>query len=224
MSEFRGTGPQGHRARMRARVLAAGAGSLADYEALEMLLFFGIPRRDTKPLAKALINQFGSLFEVLRAPGSQLRAAGLSDDAIRAIRLPAIAAERLASHELRARPFLGDWDHLLTYLDIGRSGAIEGQLRVLFLDNRNHLIADEAIEDGAVAEVAQAVMRRALTLHATALIGLEVTRGDLQSRAEARSALAGTLMMGGVALSIALHDVMIVGRGEWISLRQDNLF
>lgn len=221
-STFSNTGPQGHRARMRARVLAAGAQSLADYEVLEMLLFFGIPRRDTKPLAKALINEFGSLFAVLRAPTRALRAASLSDDAIRALRLVPVMAERLAGAEARARPPLGNWDQLLGYLDLALQGAVPGQFRVLFLDNRNMLLADEAIAEADRDDMTRAIFRRALALHATALIAIQPSDGtDLSDQADVRADLVSKMALRSGALSITVHDVMIVGPGNWLSLRQE---
>ncbi|GEL63990.1 JAB domain-containing protein [Kozakia baliensis] len=217
---FRGTGPQGHRARMRARILVNGAETLADYEVLEMLLFFGIPRRDTKPLAKGLIQHFGSLFEVFRAQGKELHAFGLSDAAIRALRLPAIAAERLAGAEARVRPMLGNWAQLLAYVEIAILGAKPGQLRILYLDNRNRLLADEPIETDAITAP---IFCRALSLHATALIGLELAETDMLKNAKRRARLAKQIEQEAQYLAITLHDVMIMGEGTPISLRQEGL-
>lgn len=222
MSEtrFTSTGPQGHRARMRARVLGHGASTLADYELLEMLLFLGIPRRDTKPLAKALLQQFGSLIGVCRAPGRLLREAGLPDDAIRALRFPAIAAERLAGAEIRARPVLGNWEQLLAYLDSAMLGAAAGQLRLFYLDNRNRLLADELFdEEGGIA----AALRRALTLQATALIGFEMGReGDAPPVCGGgRAALLRRLDDAARPLALTLHDAILIDGNGPRSFRQE---
>ncbi|GBR37627.1 DNA repair protein RadC [Neoasaia chiangmaiensis NBRC 101099] len=205
---------------MRARILANGASSLADYELLEMLLFFGIPRRDTKPMAKALLQRFGTLLDVFRATRHALGEMGLSEDAIRAIRLPAIAAERLSGAETRIRPGLGNWAQLSAYVDIALLGAVKGQLRILFLDNRNRLIADEPV---VVADGPSPVLRRALTLNATALIGLAYMPQAPLAWARDHAIAIRDLEDGARVLSIALHDVMVAGEGEPISLRQEGL-
>lgn len=217
----RGTGPQGHRARMRARVLNTGARTLADYEILEMLLFAGVPRKDTKPLAKGLIGHFGSLVEVFRAPTQALRSAGLKDDAIRVLRLPGVAAERLASSEQRERPTLSNWDQLVTYLDQALEGGVSGQFRLLYLDNRNRLLADEAAPDADTpTKRNRAIAIRALALHATALIGFYVHPTE---RPEDLSQAARQLDFAMRPLSITLHDVLITGEGPPSSMRQGGL-
>ncbi|KXV64917.1 JAB domain-containing protein [Gluconobacter oxydans] len=217
----RGTGPQGHRARMRARVLANGAHTLADYEILEMLLFAGVPRKDTKPLAKGLIAHFGSLVDVFRAPTQALRAAGLKDDAIRVLRLPGVAAERLASSEQRERPTLSNWEQLMAYLEQALEGGIPGQFRLLYLDNRNRLLADEAApEADSLAERNRAIAIRALALHATALIGFHIRPKE---RPADLSQSARQLDFAMRPLSIMLHDVLITNEGRPSSLRQEGL-
>jgi DNA repair protein RadC len=221
---FRSTGPAGHRARMRERLLSRGAEALADYEILEMLLFLGIPRRDTKPLAKALINRFGSLSDVLCAPPELLAAAGLGDEAVAVLRMPQQASLRLAAAEARARPVLNNWDRLLEYFDTALAGAMPGQLRGLLLDNRNRLLADELLDD-APDRLPQALAGRALALHATALILVRVLpAGPVEKSLPKRdAALAATLSKALSALSIVLHDHMLVGGGSWVSLRQKGM-
>ncbi|GBR15266.1 JAB domain-containing protein [Gluconobacter frateurii] len=218
----RGTGPQGHRARMRTRVETNGAETLADYEILEMLLFLGIPRKDTKPLAKGLISHFGSLINVFRAPTRDLRNAGLNDDTIRALRLPSVAAERLASAESRERPVLGNWPQLTSYLETTLQGAVPGQLRILYLDNRNRLLADEAApKEEDITFLNRAIAIRALALHATAIIGLHV-QPTLKS--PALSTAARTLETALKQLSIVLHDILLSNEDKKLSsLRQEGL-
>jgi DNA repair protein RadC len=239
---FSSTGPHGHRRRMRERLLGVGAASLADYELLEMLLFLGIARRDTKPLAKSLINSFGSLAAVLSAPCEALsREGGLSDECVALIRLPELAAVRLSAAEARDRPVLNNWERLLAYFETALTGAIPGQLRILFLDNRNRLLADEVIEDastiipgtsgpgtsGAAPEpdTSRLAMRRALDLHATALLLVRVVPpGPLAKPALAREAALGArLAKAASPLAIVLHDHMLVGGDNWVSLRQKGL-
>lgn len=217
----RGTGPQGHRARMRTRVLTNGASTLADYEVLEMLLFAGLPRKDTKPLAKGLIGHFGSLVGVFRAQTQALRAAGLKDDAIRVLRLPGVAAERLASSEQRERPTLSNWEQLVAYLEQALEGGVPGQFRLLYLDNRNRLLADEtAPEAETLTQRNRAIAIRALALHATALIGFHVRPTE---RPSDLSQSARQLDFAMRPLSITLHDVLVTGDGHPSSLRQEGL-
>ena len=227
---FASTGPSGHRARMRERLLQRGPEALADYEILEMLLFLGIPRRDTKPLAKELINRFGSLPAVLTAtPETLSLRGGLSDDAVAVLRMPEAAAQRLASAESRSRPILNNWDRLLEYFDTALAGSAPGQLRALLLDNRNRLLADELVAGGAVAgepdALPQLLAGRALALHATALILVRVVaQGPIEKALPKRdAALCAEIGRALAMLSITLHDHMLVGGGSWVSLRQKGL-
>ena len=223
--DFASTGPHGHRARMRERLLSRGPEALADYEILEMLLFLGIPRRDTKPLAKELINRFGSLSAVLTAePEALARAGGLGTEAIAVLRLPEAAAARLAAAEARTRPVLNNWDRLLEYFDTALAGATPGQLRALLLDNRNRLLADEPVADEPDG-LPQRLAGRALALHATALILVRVIPdGPVEKGLAKREAgLCAGIAKAVALLSITLHDHMLVGGGTWISLRQKGL-
>jgi len=134
-SPFPSTGPHGHRSRMREKLLARGAGALADYELLEMLLFFAQPKGDTKPLAKAVINRFGSFAAVLTAPERELFATpGLGPHSVAAIKLVQASALRLARAEAMELPVLGNWDRLMDYLTAALSREKVEQFRVLFLD------------------------------------------------------------------------------------------
>jgi len=206
---------------MRARVRANGAHTLADYEILEMLLFACVPRKDTKPLAKGLIGHFGSLLDVFRAPTHALRTAGLKDDAIRVLRLPGVAAERLASSEQRERPTLSNWEQLTAYLAQALEGGIPGQFRLLYLDNRNRLLADEvAPETNSLADRNRAIAIRALALHATALIGFHI---HPKERPADLSQSARQLDFAMRPLSITLHDVLVTGEGRPVGFRQEGL-
>ncbi|MFC0407306.1 JAB domain-containing protein [Roseomonas elaeocarpi] len=201
---------------MRTRLLGGGAEALPDYEVLEMLLFLGIPRRDTKPLAKSLINQLGGLPEVLSADPRHLRRLELGLDSIAAIKLVEAAADRLARAEQVERPVLRSWDGLMRYLD-DAAAPPEGA-RVLFLDNRNRLLADEAAEPGFPP---RAVLRRALALHATALILLTQRPGG--ALREADVATTEALRRAGAVLSVTLHDHLVVGGAAPLSLRREEL-
>ena len=224
---FASTGPWGHRGRMRDKLLQRGPDALADYEMLEMLLFLALPRGDTKPLAKAVINRFGSFAAVLAAPDQALRATpGLNTQAVVALKLAHASALRLARSEVTERPVLGDWDTLMGYLGaaVARDGA--EQVRILFLDSRNRLLADEAQETAAAIVAGlhpREVARRALELHATALILVRsqpereptASQGEIQATARLREAAQ--------ALSIVVHDHVVLGRGRWLSFRSEGL-
>lgn len=224
---FASTGPYGHRKRMRERVIARGASVLADYELLEMMLFFGVPRGDTKPQAKALINQFGSFAGVLSTPVAALKDAGMNSDSIAALRLSSLAARRLGGAEARERPHLGNWEALLGYFDTALEGAVPGQLRVLFLDNKNRLLADEAVcgtssQGRETQREAADILRRALEVHATALILIRLCgEGSVPEKVIGLDEpLARELMRAGGFLAITLHDVFALHGGSWASLKQ----
>jgi DNA repair protein RadC len=134
----------GHRMRLRERFLEAGAAALADYELIELVLFRAIARRDCKPLAKALLARFGSFAEVVSASRERLKeVAGLSDAAITELKIVQAAAGRLARGELKARHVLSSWSSVLDYCRTVMAYGEREEFRVLFLDKRNHLIADE---------------------------------------------------------------------------------
>lgn len=222
---FDSTGPAGHRGRMREKLLSRGPEALADYEILEMLLFLAIARRDTKPLAKQLINSFGSLAGVLSAsPAALAVTGGLGPDAIAVLQLPEEAARRLAGPERRTTPILNNWDRLLEYLHQALVGAVPGQLRALLLDNRNRLLADETVQ-GEPEHVPHVLAGRALTLHATALILIRVVPAGIPDKAllKREAVLAGAVRTAVSLLSVIVHDHMLVGMGNWISLTQKGL-
>ncbi len=224
---FSSTGPQGHRGRLREKLLERGPEALADYELLEMLLFFAFKQGDTKPLAKALINRFGSFAGVLAAPQLALiETDGLGPHSVAAIKLVQAAALRMAQAEIREQPVLGNWDRLMDYLQAALARERVEQFRVLFLDPRNQLLADEAQGRGTVNHTPvypREVCKRALELHATAIILVHnhpsgdptPSREDIEMTREVQQAVA--------ALGIALHDHVIVGNGKWTSLRQQKL-
>jgi DNA repair protein RadC len=221
---FASTGPHGHRGRMRDRVLERGTASLADYELLEMLLFLANPRGDTKPLAKRLINHFGTFGAAVSASGEALLALeGVGKHVATTLLTVREAAERLGRAELMTRPLLNNWDRLIAYLNTVLAHEPIEHFRVLFLDTRNRLLADEQQAKGTVNHTPvypREVVRRALELHATALILVHnhpsgdptPSRDDIEMTREVKGATT--------ALGIALHDHIIIGPGGWRSLRQ----
>jgi DNA repair protein RadC len=164
----------GHRERLRERFYGAGPEALSDYELLEMALFPALPRRDTKPLAKALLKQFGSFAEVIHAPVARLREVdGIGEASINQINLLAAAASRVAKGEIGRKIALSSWNDVIAYCRTGMAFAEKEQFRLLFLDKRNQLIADEIQQTGTVDHTPvypREVIKRALELSATALI------------------------------------------------------
>ena len=219
---FGSTGPQGHRGRMRARLLSSGPDGLADYELVEMLLFLGVPRRDTKPFAKALINRFGDLLHTLSAPPPALSDAGLNDDSLRVWGLVQEAGARLARAETISRPLLNTPERLLDYLDVPRRVARPAHLAALFLNNRNQLLADEAC-DAAPGGTVQHLARRAIHLHATAIVLVRSRPGSRPGCVPEDKDLVRDCRRAGKALSLVLHDHLVIGQGEPFSFREFHL-
>jgi DNA repair protein RadC len=218
---------EGHRARLRARLLNAGPDSLADHELLEMTLFIALPRRDTKPIARALITRFGSYAAAIAAPLRDLRAVeGVGEAGAAALKTVQAAALRLSRAEVMDRPVLANWNGLMAYLNAVLARERVEQLRLLFLDGRNRLLADEAQGQGTINHIPvypREVVRRALELHATAIILVHnhpsgdptPSRADIDMTREIKAAAA--------TLGIVLHDHVIVGNGRWLSFRREGL-
>jgi DNA repair protein RadC len=164
----------GHRERLRGRFREAGSDAVSDYELLELVLFRALPRRDVKPLAKALIGKFGSFAEVIAAPPQRLaEVSGLGEAAITEFKIVEAAARRLARGEVKKRHVLGSWSAVLEYCRAAMAFADKEQFRILFLDKRNQLIADEVQQVGTVDHTPvypREVVKRALELSATAVI------------------------------------------------------
>lgn len=218
---------KGHRERLRQRLLKGGAEALADYEVLEYLLFAAIKQGDTKPIAKALIERFGSLAGVLNADTSALqRVKGVGETSAAALKIVAVAARRMARNEVSEKPVLGSWQPLIDYLSIDMAHLTVERVRVLYLDTKNRLIDDHHAAEGSIDEAAihpREVIRRAMDLGASALILVhnhpsgspEPSRADIQITK--RIAEAGRL------LGVTLHDHVIVGREGHVSMRAKGL-
>lgn len=220
-------GAEGHRARMRLRLLTAGPDALADHEMLEMILFLALPRRDTKPVARLLLDRFGSFAAAIAAPVQDLRGVeGLGEAGTAALKLVQAGALRLARAEVLNRPVLNNWDRLMSYLNAVLAREKIEQFRVLFLDNRNRLVADEAQARGTVNHTPvypREVVKRALELHATALILVHNHPSGDPTPSEEDIAMTREVKMAAAALSIVLHDHVIVGNGKWLSFRKEGL-
>lgn len=209
---------------MRTRLLAGGPSGLADYELLEMLLFLSIPRRDTKPLAKAIINRFGDLYRSLNATATDLRKAGLDQVGIGLMDLVREAARRLANAEVVSRPLLKDAEGLAAYLDLPTRSQRPPHLAVLLLNNRNQLLADLPFtETQEPAEITEAVGRRAVEIHASALIIASFRLHAPPALTDRDRVLTRRVQRAGKLLSITLHDHFIFGNGRVESLKRHGL-
>jgi DNA repair protein RadC len=220
-------GVEGHRERLRTRLLTAGAEALADHELLEAVLFLAILRRDTKPVARALIARFGSFAAVIAAPPAELATVqDVGPSAIAAIKTVQAAALRLARAEVMQRPVLNNWDRLMDYLNAVLARERIEHFRVLFLDARNRLLADEAQSRGTVNHTPvypREVVRRALELHATALILVHNhPSGDPTPSAD-DIAMTREIRDAARPLSVVLHDHVVIGNGRWLSFRREGL-
>lgn len=224
---FASTGPHGHRARMREKLLERGPDALADYELLEMLLFFAMPKGDTKPLAKALINRFGSFANVLAAPQQALLdTRGLGIHSVSAMKLVQAAALRMARAEVMERPVLNTWDRLIEYLTAAMAREKTEVFRVLYLDSKNRLIADEAQARGTVNHTPvypREVVKRALEVHATALILCHNHPSGDPSPSRSDIEMTRMVKEAAAVLSVTLHDHLIIGNGRWLSFRAEGL-
>ncbi len=199
---------------MRTRLLAA-AGALADYEILEMVLFLGIPRGDTKPRAKALINRFGSLAAALSAPRPALDDAEVPMRAAEAFALVADAAKCLAQAERIERVVLSDWDALDRYLDAPARSLRPPGSGALLLNNRNQLLGECRFDDPEdPARVTRQLLRHALDRYATAAI-LWRNGGATPPRVSAAdTAMLSHVRRAAGAVSVAVHDMVVMGAGD----------
>ncbi len=213
----------GHRERLRERFLNGGNDALADYELLELVLFRAIARRDVKPLAKDLLKQFGSFAEVVSAPIERLKSvAGLGEAAITELKIVEAAAHRLARGQVQNRPVLSSWSSVLDYCRTAMAFAAKEQFRVLFLDKRNRLIADEVQQEGTVDHTPvypREVVKRALELSATAVILVHNHPSGDPSPSRADIEMTKQIIEVAKPLGIEVHDHIIVGRDGHASLR-----
>jgi len=213
----------GHRKRLRDRFLAAGADALADYELLEMILFGARPRGDMKPLAKQLLRRFGSFPEVIAAPPELLRKIdGVGDAVIAEFKLIQAAAARLMRAEVTRRPVLSSWSAVLDYCRAAQAFADIEQFRILFLDKRNQLIADEVQQKGTVDHTPvypREVVKRALELSATAVVLVHNHPSGDPTPSRADIQMTQAIIDVAKPLGIAVHDHIIVGRDGHASLK-----
>ena len=216
-----------HRARLRARFREGGALALPDYELLELLLFRSIPRRDVKPLARALIDRFGDLSGVLSAAPDRLAAVdGVGEAVVTDLKLVEAATHRMARGRVMRRPVVSSWAALLDYCRTVMSHRETEQFRILFLDTKNTLIADEAQASGTIDHVPvypREVVRRALELNAAALILVHNHPSGDPTPSQADIDMTRAIEQAARTLRIDLHDHLIVGKSTELSFRAEGL-
>ncbi len=213
----------GHRDRLRARFIDKGADSLADYELLELVLFMAIPRRDVKPLAKKVIERFGGIAPALAAPVSELTSIdGISENTAIALKSIEAAALRMMQKTVLNQPILNSWTRLLDYCHAAMSRQPVEQFRVLFLNRKNLLIADEVQQKGTVDQAPvfpREVMKRALDLGATALVLVHNHPSGDPTPSQADIELTQAVIRAGEPLGIMVHDHLIISRNGHASFK-----
>jgi len=214
--------PAGHRARLRKRLLDAGPEGFHDYELVEYLLTLTIPRVDTKPLAKRLIDDFGGVGPLLGSSADTLRREGLTDPTIAALKIAEITARRLLETRIEKQPVLSSSDALGDYLHAAMAHRRTEQVRVLFLNAKNMLLANEALWQGSVDEASvhvREVIARAIALGATALIIVHNHPSGDPTPSSQDIRLTRDLVEAGRHMKITVHDHVIVGTQGRTSMR-----
>ena len=212
----------GHRARLRQRLFEGGEKALLDHELVEYLLALAIPRRDTKDQARALIARFGGIGPLLAADAQTLRREGLSDGVVGALKIAEASALRLLETRVEGRPILSSWDALGDYLQAAMAHSPVEEVRVLFLNAKNMLLANEAMWRGSVDEASvhvREVISRAIQLGATAIIIVHNHPSGDPSPSQQDIRLTKDLVEAGRHMKITVHDHVIVGSQGRSSLK-----
>lgn len=212
-----------HRKRLRNRFMDGGADAVPDYEMLELLLFRAIPRRDVKPLARQLLDTFGDLNRVLSAPVPRLQEVrGVGEAVIQELKIIEAAAHRMARAKVIDRPIISSWDAVLDYCHTAMSHRETEHFRVLYLDRKNVLIADEEQARGTVDHVPvypREIVKRALELNASALLLVHNHPSGDPTPSEADISMTNQILLAAEALGLTLHDHLIVGKSTELSFR-----
>jgi DNA repair protein RadC len=204
----------GHRARLRQRLFEGGGKALLDHELVEYLLALTIKRIDTKPIAKRLISQFGGVGQLLGADVATLRREGLSDASIGALKIAEASALRLLETRVEGRPMLSSWEALGDYLQAAMAHSPVEEVRILFLNARNMLLANEAMWRGSVDEApvhVREVIGRAIQLGATAIIIVHNHPSGDPSPSSQDIRMTKELIEAGRHMRVTVHDHVIVG-------------
>jgi DNA repair protein RadC len=214
----------GHRDRLRTRFLTGGGDALQDYEMLELLLFTALPRRDVKPLAKALLRTFGSLWCVFNASPDALRKAfpKMTDGTIAALTIVAAAALRMTRQEIMNKPVLSTWQRLLDYCQGVMANEATEQFRLLLLDRKNTLIADEVQQRGTVDHTPvypREVIKRALDLGESAIILVHNHPSGDPTPSRADIDMTKEIVTAAKAMGLQVHDHLVIGKGKHASFK-----
>ena len=217
----------GHRHRLRERFLIGGESALQDYELLELLLFMAIPRRDVKPLAKELLNKFGSLSALMNAPHATLsQMDGISENTATAIKAVCAIATRMMKQDLMQRPILNNWTRLMDYCHMSMDHETKEHFRILFLNKKNILIADEVQGSGTVDHTPaypREIMKRALELGATAMILMHNHPSGDPNPSDADIEMTRMIVEAAKPFNITIHDHIVMARGSHFSFKQEGL-
>jgi DNA repair protein RadC len=213
----------GHRDRLRARFSEIGGDGFPDYELLELVLFRSIPRRDVKPISKEILKRFGTFAEALAAPPQRLlEIDGIGESVVTDLKIVEAAARRLAKGAVAKRPVLSSWSAVLDYCRTAMAFAEKEQFRLLFLDKRNALIADEVQQSGTVDHTPvypREVVKRALELSASAVILVHNHPSGDPTPSSADIKMTRDIIDVAKPLGITVHDHIIVGREGHASLK-----
>jgi DNA repair protein RadC len=222
------TGASGHRQRLRERFMKGGADAVPDYELLELVLFRAIPRRDTKELAKRLLARFGTFAEVINAPEPRLREVkDVGDAVITELKLVRAAALRLMQGEISRKPVLSSWASVTEYCRAAMAFEEREQFRILFLDKKNKLIADEIQQEGTVDHTPvyiREIVKRALELASSAVILVHNHPSGDPTPSRADIEMTRQIVNAAKPLGITVHDHIIVGRDGHASFKALGLF
>ena len=214
-----------HRQRLRQRFTEGGAAAVPDYELLEMVLYRAIRRGDTKPLAKRLLKVFGDLNHVLAAPPARLKdVQGVGDAVVFELKLIEAIGHRMARAKVLNKPILSSWDALLDYCQSAMAHRDLEQFRILFLDRKNVLIADEEQQSGTVDHVPvypREVVKRALELNASALILVHNHPSGDPTPSQADVDMTYAIRDAADVLNIVIHDHLVIGKSATLSFRSE---
>ena len=216
------TDASGHRARLRKRLIEQGPEALLDHELVEYLLALAIPRRDTKPLARALLAEHGGLGALLAADGETLARSGLGEGAVAALKIAEAAALRLLRSKVSDRPVLASWQALIDYLQADMAHRLIERVRVLHLNSRNILIRDELVAEGSIDQAAvyvREIIRRAIDLGSAAIILVHNHPSGDPSPSRQDITLTRELAQAGKPLGITFHDHIVIGQTGHASMR-----
>lgn len=217
----------GHRSRLRARFLRGGVDSVADYELLELVLYAAKPRGDVKPLAKALLKKFGSFAGVIKASPAELKTVkGAGESVIASLKVIEAACQQLLKDEVAAHPVINSWTALLDYCQVCMASKAIEEFRVLYLNNKNRLIADEVQQTGTVDHTPvypREVLKRALEVGASSLILVHNHPSGDVTPSKADIDMTRKLCEAAQPFNIRIHDHLIIAKGTHYSFKGNML-